>query len=99
MSATVIGSKSDLSRRSNTTPGPRQRSSGISSMVQGGDGGEFNQLAMPSGDGREVEASEFNKGATVVPRAPALVVARVSKGGMTVCPFCGAAGGSSYDTG
>jgi hypothetical protein len=36
MSATVIGSKSDLSRRSNTTPGPRQRSSGISSMVAAG---------------------------------------------------------------
>src|SRR5215203_6662254 len=35
---------------------------------------------MPGGNGREVEASEFNKGAAVVPRAPALVVARVPKG-------------------
>src|SRR3712207_6085673 len=35
---------------------------------------------MPRGNGREVEASEFNKGAAVVPRAPTLVVARVPKG-------------------
>src|SRR3954464_7968137 len=35
---------------------------------------------MPGSNGREVEASEFNKGAAVVPRAPTLVVARVPKG-------------------
>src|SRR3954447_2618008 len=35
---------------------------------------------MPGSNGREVEASEFNKGAAVIPRAPTLVVARVPKG-------------------
>src|SRR5215207_3491099 len=35
---------------------------------------------MPSRDGREIETSEINKGAAVVPRAPTLVVARVPKG-------------------